>query len=92
MKVLIVGKLPPAMETGLKGLGLQVALAPDPLGQTKVGHVRLAFAIDQDVRRFEVAVQNAVLMGVMNRPGDGSQNPRGGPGATNVVFSQSVEL
>lgn len=37
MKVLIVGKLPPAMETGLQELGLQVALAPDMDAAAKQG-------------------------------------------------------
>ena len=41
-----------------------------PLGQSEVGDIRLAFGIDQDVRRLEVAVQHAAPM----RVGDGSTN------------------
>ena len=37
MRVLIVGKLPPAMETGLRELGLETALAPDMSAAAKLG-------------------------------------------------------
>jgi hypothetical protein len=38
------------------------------LGQAEVGHVRLAVAIDQNVGRLEVAVDDAALVRVMDSP------------------------
>jgi len=40
------------------------------LGQAKVGYMRFALSVEQDVGRFQVAVQNAALMGIMHRPGN----------------------
>ena len=38
------------------------------LGQAEVGHVRRRLVVKQDVRRLEVAVQDAALVGVVDRP------------------------
>ena len=55
----------------------QVAVGVDPLGQAEVGDVRLALLVEQDVRRLQVAVEDAALMGVMDRlRGDGDQPRR----------------
>ena len=51
------------------GLG-QLAVPLDPLGQAEVGDVGLALGIEQDVRRLQVAVQDAALVGVVDRAGD----------------------
>ncbi|MCI0681723.1 MAG: hypothetical protein L0Y71_06440 [Gemmataceae bacterium] len=54
------------------------AAAIDAPGQPEVGNVRLAPGIEQDVARLEVAVEDAVLMGVMDRPRHlGQQRDRG---------------
>jgi hypothetical protein len=42
--------------------------------------VRPALAIDQDVRRLQVAVQDAALVRVMDRPGDPRHQPGRGAG------------
>src|SRR5262245_36836667 len=44
----------------------EVAVARDPLGQAEVGDPHAALAVDEDVRRLKVAVQSALLMGVVN--------------------------
>ena len=36
--------------------------------QTKVGQMRFAFLVEQDVSRLDITVKDAVLVGVMNRP------------------------
>lgn len=41
----------------------------EPLGQSEVGHVWLAVRVEQDVCRFEVAMQDAALVGVVNGAG-----------------------
>ena len=41
----------------------------DPLGKAEVGDVRVSFPIHQDVRRFQVSVQDSAHVGVMNRLG-----------------------
>ena len=40
------------------------------LGQAEIGDVRLAGGVHQDVRRFDVAMEDAALVGVMHRPRD----------------------
>jgi len=45
-------------------------ISSQPLGQTEVGDPDLIVEIDQDVGRFEVAVQDAVLVGIMHGLGD----------------------
>ena len=53
------------------------SLSPlDALGQAEVGDVRLALGVEQDVGRLEVAVQDAALVGVVDRPGHRRQQPR----------------
>ena len=38
----------------------------DQAGQTEIGQMRFAFCIQQDVSRFDVAMQNAVFMSIMD--------------------------
>ena len=45
----------------------------EPLGQAEVGHERRSGRVDQDVRRLQVAVQDAVLVGVVDGAGDVEQ-------------------
>ena len=52
----------------------QAVVLLDAPGQAKIGDVGLSVAVNQDVARLEVAVQNAALMGVMDRPSHGSQH------------------
>ena len=42
-------------------------LARFPLGESEIGDVRLARAVDQDVAGLQVAMNDALLMGVMQR-------------------------
>jgi hypothetical protein len=41
------------------------------LREAKVGQVRLAVGVEQDVARLDVAMEDAVLMGVIDGAGDG---------------------
>ena len=57
----------------------------EPLGQAEVGHEgnevlerRIGPAGQQDIRRLQVAVEDASLMGVMNGTGDRCGEPRRG--------------
>ena len=43
------------------------ALCFDQSRKTKIGEVRFAFCIEENVSRFDVAMQNAVFMRVMHR-------------------------
>ena len=45
----------------------------DPLGQAEVADIRVPLEIDQDIRRLEVAVQDAAFVGVVDRPADRHQ-------------------
>jgi len=36
------------------------------LSQSEIGHVRFTLFVQKDISRFEIAVQNAALMGVMD--------------------------
>ena len=60
------------------GLGQLDALV-EPLGQAEIRDVRLALLVQQDVRGFEVAVQDSPHMGVLDRFGDVGQQGRDGP-------------
>ena len=44
------------------------ALSLDQSRQTKIGQMRFAFLIEQNVSRFDVTMKDAVLVRVMNRP------------------------
>ncbi len=46
------------------------------LGQAEIGDVRLALAVDEDVRRLEVAVKDATLMRERDRSGNRRQERR----------------
>ena len=48
-----------------------LAVVVQPLGQAEVGDVRLVVLVDEDVRRLQIAVQDAVLVGVVDGAGDG---------------------
>ena len=50
------------------GLG-ELAVTLEPAGEPEVGHQRLALFVDQDIRRFQVAVEDASLVGVVDGPG-----------------------
>ena len=58
------------------------------LGQAEVGDVRLVVGVEQDVGRLQVAVQDALLVGVLDGPGDGdagsaaAARPGSGPSAS----------
>ena len=43
---------------------------PDVLGQAKVGDDRLPFLVDQHVGRFQIAVQNPLLVGSLHASGE----------------------
>src|SRR5205085_1512526 len=47
------------------------------LGQPEVGDVRLIVHVDEDVRRFQVAMKNALLVRVLHRPGQDAHVARG---------------
>ncbi len=49
------------------------------LGQAEIRHVGPAVRIEQDVRRLQIAVQNAPLVRIMHRPRHGRQQPPGRP-------------
>ncbi len=49
------------------------SLSGQPLGQTEVSHVRLAGSIEQDIGRLQIAMQDAALVGIMHRAGDGRE-------------------
>ena len=65
---------------------VQVAVGFDPAGETKVGDVRRALFVDQDVGRLEVSVENPALMRMVDRLGRGDdQAGRGARVACEVV-------
>ncbi len=66
-----------------------LTVAVQSIGDAEVGDVRLAFGVDQDVRRFEVAVQDSSGMCVMDRFRDGREE-RGGPSRIGEVIPQSA--
>ena len=47
--------------------GCEVTRAIEPLGQTKIAHQRFAPPIQQNISRFQIAMQNALLMRVLHR-------------------------
>ncbi len=66
-------------------------LAADPLGQAEVGDVRLAAGIEEDVGRLEVAVQDAVPVGLMHRPRHRGHQAGGGPAVAGQPRQVAVE-
>lgn len=48
-----------------------IRVVSEVLGQPKIRHVRLAMAIDQNIRRLQVAVQDALFVRIVNGFGDG---------------------
>ena len=54
----------PRIEAGVR----QTAIVLDALGQPEIGDVRLVFVIEQDVRRFQVAVQDPAQVCIDGRP------------------------
>ncbi len=63
----------------------QLAVARDSLGQAEIGDEWLAVLVEQDVRRFQVAVEDAPLVGVVHRQGGLLQQRRGRFGIRDVV-------
>ena len=53
----------------------QLTVGLDPLGQAEVGHVRLTPRVEQHVGRFQVAVEDAALVGMVDGPRYLSQSP-----------------
>jgi hypothetical protein len=54
----------------LAGVG-QVGVACQSLGQPEIGDMRPTTGVEQDVRRFQITVQNPPLVGVLHRLRDG---------------------
>ena len=73
-------------------IGGKLGLGRDLLGQAEVRHARLIVGVDEDVRGLEVAVQDATLVRVVNRPGDGLQILRGALGRQNAFLGQTREI
>jgi len=68
-------------------------VGPGPAGQAEVGNVRDPSAIDEDVRRLEIEMEDSPAMGIVHSPGDDRDQPgRGGsgPGSGPVVGSGEV--
>ena len=42
----------------------------EPFGEAEVADVRAAFGVDENVRRLEVAMEHALLVGLGDRAGD----------------------
>ena len=61
---------------------VRLASSPvEPLGQAEVGDVRLGPDVSSRMlRRLEVPVEDAALVGMMHRPGDDRQQLGRGPG------------
>ena len=72
---------------GIAGV-CQAALGLDLAGQAKVGDVWLAAFVQQDVCRFQIAVQDSTLVGVM----DGIGNRRHQPGRGGDVGGEIAKL
>ena len=47
----------------------------EDLGQAEIGHVRLPVAVQQDVRGLQVAVDDALLVQVLDGPGHRGDDP-----------------
>ena len=62
-----------AWRTDDRARGSQVEIRVEPLGETEVGDVRAALAIDQDIRRLQVAMQHAQAVSVIHRTGNRRQ-------------------
>ena len=63
----------------------------EQLGQTEVGQMRFAVGVDDDVVRFEVPVQDAVLVGVMDGMGEGRDDARAAFGGKRAIGEFPVE-
>ncbi len=74
-------RLAPNLLGGHVGGGAGDLTGPEPLqvladGQAEIGDVRLTLSVDQDVRGFQVAVDQSGPVGVMRRLGDVDHQPR----------------
>ena len=69
----------------------QLGVAVDPLGQAEVGDVGLALLVEQDIGRLQVAVEDAALVGVMDRLGDDGDQPRRGAGVGGELGEPPVQ-
>ena len=75
----------PLLGRQVRGGGRQratVGAASDPHGDPEVGEVRVAVVVDQDVRRLDVAVDDAVPVGVASAPPSWSSRRRRGSGSS----------
>ena len=66
----------------------QFRIALQPPGQAEVHHVRLVLRVNQDVGGLQVAMQDAALMGVVDRLGDGLEITGRAPGRQRLVAHQ----
>ncbi len=71
-----------------RAAGRQFDVGLDPLGQAEIGDVRMAFPVDEDVRRLQVAVEDASQVGVLD--GLGGLDHQGGCGTG--PFAERFEL
>ena len=69
----------------------QVAVAGD-LGQAEVGDPDRAVGVEQEVRRLDVAVEDAVLMGIIECLGHLETDPRHAPAYCRAVSDADVRL
>ncbi len=69
----------------------QLAVPFNPLGQAEVADVRLPVGIDQDIRRLQVAVEDAPLVRMVNRVGRRRHQPGRSPGVGDILLQSLVE-
>ena len=67
----------------------QLRVALQPLGQAEVGDERLILRVDEHVGRLEVTMENAMLMGIVDRLGDGLHVASGTAGGQRVPANQN---
>ena len=64
----------------------------DPLGQAEIGELGLALRVDQDVGGFQVPVDDALLMGILQVPGEVAGQTGGLLGGQRSVAQRSARL
>ena len=55
--------------------GRRLGAGHEDFGQAEVGHIGLVVAVEEDVRRLQVAVDDAVGVQMLDRPGDDAHQP-----------------
>jgi hypothetical protein len=73
----------------IHGEGVGITIFGDDFGETEVGNMGLALGIDEDVTGFEVAVENAALVGVGKGASHFGDNLGGLSGVFDEAFRQS---